>query len=95
MPSKRSSRRSTQIYKVKHPLSYLRLQQITALGFIDDLITLGRSFFECEKNIKLIATLIDSLKFRVHPNKSIFAADTSIEYLGFEIDSESMFIPLT
>ena len=38
----------------KPPLSYLRLQQVTVAGFIDDLITLGRSFAKCEKNIKLI-----------------------------------------
>ena len=54
---------------LKPPLSYLRLQQVTVAGFIDDLITLGRSFVECERNFKLIVTLLDSLGFVVHPNK--------------------------
>ena len=39
---------------LKPLLSYLRLQQVTVAGFIDDLITLGRSFAKCERNIKLI-----------------------------------------
>ena len=36
-----------QIYKITK-ISYLRLQQVTVAGFIDDLITLGRSFVKCE-----------------------------------------------
>ena len=79
----------------KPPLSYLRLQQVTVAGFIDDLITLGRSFVKCERNIKLIVTLLDSLGFVVHPDKSIFVPARSIEYLGFVIDSQSMTISLT
>ena len=43
-------------------LSYLRSQQATVAGFIDDLITLGRNFVKCERNIKLILTLLDSLR---------------------------------
>ena len=46
---------------LKLPLSYLRLQQVTLAGFIDDLITISRSFAEYERNIKLILTLSDSL----------------------------------
>ena len=80
---------------LKPPLSYLRLQQVTVAGFIDDLITLGRSFVKCERNIKLIVTLLDSLGFVVHPNKSIFVPARSIEYLGFVTDSQSMTISLT
>ena len=80
---------------LKPPLSYPRLQKVTVAGFIDDLITLGRIFTECERNIKLIVTLLDSLGFVVHPNKSIFVPARSIEYLGFVIDSQLMTISLT
>ena len=69
MPSNRSLLSSTQIYKItKASLSYLRIQEINAAGFIDDLIILERSFAECERNIELIVTLHDSLGFVVHPN---------------------------
>ena len=66
---------------LKPPLSYLRLQQVTVLEFIDNLINLGRSFVKCERNIKLILTLLDLPR--------------SIEYFGFEIDSQLMNIILT
>ena len=79
----------------KPPLFYLRLQQVPVAGFIDDLIKLERSFGKCERNIKLIVTLLHSLGFVVCPNKSIFVLARSIEYLGFVIDSQSMTISLT
>ena len=57
---------------LKPPLSHLRLQQVTVVEFIDDLIISERSFVKCERNIRLIVTLLDSPGFVVHPNKSIF-----------------------
>ena len=42
---------------------------------------MGRSFVKCERNIKLILTLLDLPR--------------SIEYFGFEIDSQLMNIILT
>ena len=68
---------------------------MTVAGFIDDLITLGRSFVKCERSIKLLLTLPDNLESAVHPNKSIFIPARSIEYLGFATDSQSMTISLT
>ena len=64
-------------------------------GFIDDLIATGRSFVKCERNVKLILTLLDSLGFAILSHKSIFVPARSIEYLGFVIDSQSMTISLT
>ena len=55
---------------LKPPLSLLRLQEVTVAGFIEnDLITLGKNFVECERNIKLIVTLLESLEFVVHRDK--------------------------
>ena len=74
MPSKRSLLSSTQIYKITKAPSFLSkvTQQVTVAGFIDDLITVGRSSVKYERNIKLIVTVLDSLGFVAHPNKSIF-----------------------
>ena len=94
MSSQRSLLRSRLITNLlKPPLScYRKLQKVTTAGFIDDLITLGRSFVECERNIKLVLALLDSLGFVVHPNKSIFVPARSIVCLGFVTDSQSMSI---
>ena len=56
---------------------------------------MGRGFVECERNIKLIVTLLDILGFVVHPDKSIFVLARPIEYLDFVIDSQSMTRSLT
>ena len=56
---------------------------------------MSSSFVECERNIKLIDTLLDSIGFVLHPDKSIFVPARSIEYLGFVYDSQSMTISLT
>ena len=73
---------------LKLPLSYLRLQQITVAGSIDDITTMDRSFVEFETKIKLILTLLDSLGFVIYPDKSIFFPARSIEHLGFVTDSQ-------
>ena len=80
---------------LKPSLSYLRLQQVTIAGFIDHLITLGKSFVKCERNIKLIVMLLVNLGFMVYPNISIFVPARLSECLGFVIDSQSMTISLT
>ena len=80
---------------LKPLLSYIRLKQVTVAGFIDDLVKLGRRFFRCERNIKFIVTLLDSLEFVVHPNTSIFVPARSIEYLAFVIDSQSVTLSFT
>ena len=56
---------------------------------------MGRSLVRCERNIKLIVTLLHGLGFVVHPNKSIFVPARSNKHLGFVIDSQSMTISLT
>ena len=56
---------------------------------------MGSSFVECERNIKLIVALLDSLGFVVYLDKLIFDPARSIEYLGFVTDSQSMTIFLT
>ena len=80
---------------LKPPLSYLRLQQVTVAGFIDDLITMCRSFVEYERNSKLIVTLLDNLGFVVHWDKSLVVPARSIEYFDFVTDSQSVTISLT
>ena len=74
---------------------YLRLQQVAVSGFIDKVITLGRSFIEYERNIKLVITLYCSLGLVAHPDKPIFVSAKSIKYLGFVNDSQSMTVSLT
>ena len=57
---------------LKPPFSYLRLQEVAIAWFVDTFVTLGRSFVKFEKISNFNVTLIDSLGFVVHQDKSRF-----------------------
>ena len=80
---------------LKPPLASMRLQNCLVSGYIDDLITIHRTLHGCFQNIKLCITLLDSLGFVIHPDKSEFYPSQIIEYLGFVIDSTKMIVSLT
>jgi len=80
---------------LKPPLAELRIKDVVVSGYIDDLITLGQSFYECFNNIKLIVPFLQSLGFVIHPEKSLFYPVQEIEYLGVIINSVSMTVKLT
>ena len=50
---------------------------------------------KCEQNIKYSNTLLESLGFIIHPEKSLFVPTRCIEYLGFVLNSQSMTISLS
>ena len=76
------------------PFPGLRLQLVAVTGLVDDLITLGRRFVKCERNIRLIVAVRNSLGFVVPLDKSIFFPIRSTEYLSFVTDSESINVSL-
>ena len=76
------------------PFPGLRLQLVAVTGLVNDLITLGRRFVKCERNIRLIVAVRNSLGFVVPLDKSIFFPIRSTEYLGFVTDSESINVSL-
>ena len=76
------------------PFPCLRLQLVAVTGLVDDLITLGRRFVKCERNIRLILAVRNSLGFVIPLDKSIFFPMRSTEYLGFVTDSESINVSL-
>lgn len=80
---------------LKPPLAELRLEHISIAAYIDDLITLARSFNICFDNVWKCAQKLDKLGFVIHPKKSVFIPSQEIEYLGFLINSVTMTIKLT
>ena len=80
---------------LKPVLSTLREEGTTIAAYIDDLITLARSWEKCSNNICVISSLLDELGFVVHPEKSVFTPTQVLEYLGFIINSLEMTVRLT
>ena len=80
---------------LKPTLSFLRKLLIAIAAYIDDLFTCSSSFKKCEFNVKRCVEVLDSLRFIVHPEKSVSVPTKCIEYLGFIINSENMTISLS
>ena len=80
---------------MKPVFSTLRKQGYANVSYIDDTLLIGKTKDECESNIKTTALLLDSLGLTVNLEKSSLNPETSIEFLGFVIDSERMTVSLT
>ena len=80
---------------LKPPMAALRKRKRIVSAYIDDLITIAKTFSLCFDNVTDLVETIDSLGFVVHPDKSEFIPSQVIEYLGFVIDSRSMTVSLT
>jgi len=86
-------RKFTKILKV--PLSLLRKEKIILAAYIDDLISFSNSYNECTLNMGRILEVFDDFGFIVHPEKSVFLPQQSMEYLGFILNTVDMTIQLT
>ena len=65
--------KSTHIYQItKTPFFLPKVTGSCLAGFVDTFVTLGRSFVKFEKISNFNVTLIDSLGFVVHQDKSRF-----------------------
>ena len=83
----------TKIGKV--PLSTLRSEGHSVSGYIDDFFTKGNDFDACVSSVEQIITLLMSLGFVIHPEKSQLIPTQRLEFLGFIIDSTTMTVSLT
>ena len=79
---------------LKPPLASLRKDRVTLSAYIDDIISLARTFELSRLNTSKCVTLLSSLGFVLHPDKCQLVPSTCIEYLGFIIDSVTMQITL-
>ena len=80
---------------LKPPLSTLRKQGVTVAAHIDDMFTLNKTKTKCRDNIQHFLSMLESLGFVIHPHKFTFIPSTSLEFLGFMIDSKHMTVSLT
>ena len=80
---------------MKPVFSYLRQQGHTSSPYIDDSILLGDSYNECASNVIDTVTLLDTLGFVPHPNKSVFIPTQILVFLGFRLNSIDMTVSLT
>jgi len=76
---------------LKPPLAVLRKSHgISIMGYLDDLLISGSTFAEVKSAVELTVDLFTRLGFHISVTKSQFCPASSIEFLGFHIDTISM-----
>lgn len=58
-------------------------------------LLISQTYEECKTNIHNTVTLLDSLGFTIHSDKSILEPTQIIDFLGFTIDSRTRCVKLT
>ena len=79
---------------LKPILAKLRAMGITLLAYLDDILVLGMSKEECGHHIMIVLRTLQDYGFVIYPTKSITDPHTTMEFLGFIIDSLSMLVTL-
>ena len=80
---------------MKPVFATLREKGHLSSAFLDDSLLLAETRVSCTQNIADTVTLLRSLGFIIHPDKSVLAPTKRIQYLGVTVDSESMTVKLT
>ena len=73
----------------------LRRQGHQSVIYIDDTYLQGSSVEACNKNVKDTVELLARMGFVINPEKSLFHASQTIEFLGFILNSIDMTITLS
>ena len=80
---------------LKPALAELRAAGHLLVNYIDDTLLMGFSFNDCKSSIKDAIALFDKLGFTINIEKSVFYPTRVIEFLGFIIDSQNMWVKPT
>ena len=76
-----------QFTKLMKPVySTLRKQSFESVAYLDDSFLKAATFSECANNVKASVTLLKSLGFVIHPDKSVLLPTQKLTFLGFVLD---------
>lgn len=79
---------------LKPVLAYLRSRLIVNVSYLDDLLTVGETYAECQRATQITISLLKFLGLSINDEKSRLIPCQRVKFLGFLIDSESMEISL-
>ena len=82
--------------KLLNPVfGYLRKNGHECFQYIDDSFIVAESYKKCKHSVDQVKSVLQSLGFIVHEDKSIVKPVTSLKFLGFELNSQNMTVSLT
>ena len=80
---------------MKPVYSTLRSMGQIISGYIDDSYLQGDSVAACSSNVKASATLMNTVGFFLHPDKSVLSPAQTVTFLGFVLNSLNMTVSST
>ena len=80
---------------LKPALAKLRAVGHLLVNYIDDTLLMGLSYEDCERSIRESLEIFDKLGYTINVKKSILYPTRIIEFLGFILDSENMWVKPT
>ena len=80
---------------LKPVLAKLRMLGLVNTSYIDDILLIGNSEYECDQNVQQTKVALEKLGFIIHKKKSQFKPTKQITFLGNNINTENMTIELT
>ena len=81
--------------KILRPIAgFLRSQGIKIIVYLDDILIISDDFDSCLKDVKTVTFVLQSLGFTINENKSVTLPTKRINFLGFLVDSDLMFLSL-
>lgn len=79
---------------LKPVVAGLRRQGFLSVIYLDDLLVVGRSFEDCQRNVHATCSLLTRLGFTLNKEKCQLNPSTRCKYLGFLFDSKEMSVEL-
>lgn len=79
---------------MKPILEFLRSHGMISVMYLDDILCIGRDYFECKDNVTHTKELFESLGFILNMDKSCLIPKTNCKFLGFVFDSVKMTLSL-
>ncbi|XP_015119029.1 uncharacterized protein LOC107042483 [Diachasma alloeum] len=81
--------------KLLKPVAHrFRSQGILSVFYLDDILLMGQSAHQCQKNLEVACKILTSLGLILNIPKCQLSPKTSLKFLGFIIDSEKFTIEL-
>lgn len=79
---------------MKPVISILRNKGFISVIYLDDILLMGETFLQCQKNVEETTALLEILGFVINTNKSEIIPSQKCKFLGFYYDSIQMSVSL-
>lgn len=79
---------------LKPVMEYLRSRNMISVIYLDDYFCVGKTYYDCMKNVKQTCKILEEIGFMINRRKSSLIPNKRCKFLGFIFDSNKMIMEL-